>query len=70
MVYALNDYYLDQPDGPVDSAVRRASPLQYEIGITMGFPETRRIWRIPLPCGGLQTCGSFARHPHAFRVLP
>jgi hypothetical protein len=53
LVYALNDYYLDQPDGPVDSAVRRASSLQYEIGITLGFPETRRIWRVPLPRVGI-----------------
>ena len=53
LVYALNDYYLDQPDGPVDSAERRAGSLQYEIGITLGFPETRRIWRIPLPRAGI-----------------
>ena len=53
LVYALNDYYLDQPDGPVDSAERRADSLQYEVGITLGTPETRRVWRIPLPRVGV-----------------
>ena len=53
LAYALNDYYLDQPDGPVDSAERRAGSLQYEIGITLGTPEARRIWSIPLPRVGI-----------------
>lgn len=53
LFYAMNDYYLDQPDGPVESAERRGRSLQYEIGITLGTSETRRIWRIPLPRVGI-----------------
>jgi hypothetical protein len=46
LIYATNDYYVDQPAGPVDSAERRGSSQQYEIGITLGTSETLRIWRI------------------------
>lgn len=53
LFYAMNDYYLDQPDGPVDSAERHGRSLQYEFGITLGASETRRIWRIPLPRVGI-----------------
>ena len=53
VLYALNDYYIDQPEGPIDSAARRAGSLQYEIGITLGTPETRRIWRVPVPRVGI-----------------
>jgi hypothetical protein len=53
LLYALNDYYLDQPDGPIDSAERGSGSLQYEIGLTLGTTETRRIWRIPLPRVGI-----------------
>lgn len=53
LVYALNDYYVDQPDGPVDSAVRGGSSVQYEIGITFGTSEPRRIWRMPVPRVGI-----------------
>ena len=53
LLYALNDYYVDQPDGPVDSAERRGNSVQYELGITLGTFETRRIWRIPLPRVGI-----------------
>jgi len=53
LLYALNDYYVDQPDGPVDSAARRGESMQYELGITFGSSETRRIWRIPLPRIGI-----------------
>jgi len=53
LLYALNDYYIDQPDGPVDSAERRGNSVQYELGITFGTAGTRRIWRIPLPRVGI-----------------
>jgi hypothetical protein len=53
LLYALNDYYVDQPNGPVDSAEHRGHALQYEIGITFGTTETRRIWRMPLPRLGI-----------------
>ena len=53
LLYGLNDYYLDQPHGPVDSAEVRGNSVQYEFGITLGTPETRRIWRIPLPRVGI-----------------
>jgi len=53
LLYALNDYYFDQPDGPIDSADRRPGSLQYEIGITLGTSEKRRIWHVPLPRVGI-----------------
>ena len=53
LLYALNDYYVDQPDGPIDSAELHASSMQYEIGITLGTVETRRIWQVPLPRVGI-----------------
>jgi hypothetical protein len=53
LVYALNDYYVDQPDGPVDSAIRGGSPVQFEVGITLGTREPRRIWHIPVPRVGI-----------------
>lgn len=53
LVYALNDYYVDQPDGPIDSAGRHGNSLQYELGITLGTTETRRVWRVPLPRVGI-----------------
>lgn len=53
LVYALNEYYVDQPDGPVDSAVRGGSSVQYEIGFTLGTSEPRRIWGIPVPRVGV-----------------
>src|SRR5262245_14633306 len=49
LLYALNDYYVDPPNGPVDSAARGGDSMQYEVGVTLGTAETRRIWRIPLP---------------------
>jgi hypothetical protein len=49
LVYALNDYYVDQPDGPIDSAEQSGSSMQYELGLTLGTTETFRVWRIPLP---------------------
>ena len=36
LVYALNEYYVDQPSGPLDSAVSGGSAVQYEIGVTLG----------------------------------
>ena len=53
LLYALNDCYVDQPDGPVDSAERHGNTMQYELGITLGSSETRRIWRIPMPRIGI-----------------
>jgi hypothetical protein len=53
LVYALNDYYLDQPKGPVEGARQGGSPVQYEIGVTFGTLETRHIWRIPVPRVGI-----------------
>jgi hypothetical protein len=53
LIYAMNDFYLTQPNGPVDSAGRNGDSMQYEVGITLGQAETRRIWRIPLPRLGI-----------------
>jgi hypothetical protein len=53
LVYAMTDYYVDHPDGPVDSSERRGKSLQYEVGFTLGTSEPRRIWRIPLPRVGI-----------------
>jgi hypothetical protein len=53
LVYALNDYYLDQPNGPVEGAERGGSPVQYEIGVTLGTTESRRIWHVPIPRVGV-----------------
>jgi hypothetical protein len=53
LVYALNDYYLDQPKGPVQGAERGGSTVQYEIGMTLGTAEPRRIWRVPVPRVGV-----------------
>lgn len=53
LIYAMNDYYVDQPEGPVDSAEQGGSSLQYEVGFTLGTSETLRIWRIPMPRVGI-----------------
>jgi hypothetical protein len=53
LLYALNDWYIDQPEGPVDSAERRGRTLQYEVGITLGSREAIRVWGIPLPRVGV-----------------
>jgi hypothetical protein len=53
LAYALNDWYIDQPEGPVDSAERRGRTLQYEIGFTFGAREPVRLWSIPLPRVGV-----------------
>jgi hypothetical protein len=53
LLYALNDWYIDQPEGPVDSAERGGRTLQYELGVTLGARETTRVWGIPLPRVGL-----------------
>jgi hypothetical protein len=39
LVYALNEYYVDQPNGPVDSTERSGSSVQYEVGFTLGRPR-------------------------------
>lgn len=53
LLYALNDYYIDQPGGPIDSAEARGHSMQYEVGITLGTPEPLRVWNIPLPRVGI-----------------
>ena len=53
LVYALNEYYVDQPGGPVDSALQDGGSMQYEVGVTLGWRETRRLWKIPLPRVGI-----------------
>jgi len=53
LVYALNDLYLEQPGGPIDSAERRGRSMQYEFGVTLGTTDGLRLWRIPLPRLGL-----------------
>jgi len=53
LAYALNEYYVDEPDGPVDRAVRGGSSIQYEVGLTLGTSEPRHIWGIPLPRVGV-----------------
>jgi hypothetical protein len=67
LVYALNEYYVDQPDGPVDSAERGGSSVQYEVGITLGTTEPRRIWRIPLPRLGIGY--RFGSNLDVFRIV-
>ena len=53
LVYAMNELYFDQPDGPVDSAGQNGNSVQYEIGFTLGTTETRRVWNVPLPRVGI-----------------
>lgn len=53
LLYALNEYYPDQPGGPVDSAAQDGRSVQYEVGVTLGWRETRRLWGIPLPRIGI-----------------
>ena len=67
LVYALNEYYVDQPDGPVDSAVRGGSSVQYEIGFTLGTSEPRRIWGVPVPRVGIGY--RFGSNLDVFRIV-
>jgi hypothetical protein len=67
LVYALNEYYVDQPDGPVDSAERGGSSVQYEIGVTIGTSEPRRIWRVPVPRVGIGY--RFGSNLDVFRIV-
>jgi len=67
LVYALNEYYVDQPDGPIDSAVGDGSSVQYEIGITLGTSEPRRIWRMPMPRVGIGY--RFGSNLDVFRIV-
>jgi hypothetical protein len=67
LVYALNDYYLDQPNGPVVSAGQGGSSLQYEVGVTLGTPETRRIWGVPIPRIGVGY--RFGSNLDVFRIV-
>jgi hypothetical protein len=53
LLYVLNDYYVDQPDGPISSANRGNGAMQYEVGITLGTSAPRRVWGIPLPRVGV-----------------
>ena len=67
LVYVLNEYYIDQPDGPVDSAGQSGNSVQYEIGITLGTTEPRRVWRVPLPRIGIGY--RFGSNLDVFRVV-
>jgi hypothetical protein len=53
LLYVLNDFYLDQPNGPITSAEQGGASMQYEVGMTLGTTELRRIWGIPLPRVGI-----------------
>jgi hypothetical protein len=53
LIYALHEYYIDQPTGAVDGLESRGSSVQYEFGITFGTTSTQRIWRIPIPRVGI-----------------
>jgi hypothetical protein len=67
LAYAMHEYYVDQPNGPVDSTDRSGGSVQYEIGMTFGTTETRRIWRIPLPRVGIGY--RFGSNLDVFRVV-
>jgi hypothetical protein len=67
LVYAMNEYYVDQPNGPVDSTERSGSSVQYEIGFTLGTTETRHLWRIPLPRVGIGY--RFGSNLEVFRIV-
>ncbi len=67
LVYALNEYYVEQPDGPVDSGDRGGSSVQYEIGITLGTTEPRRVWGMPVPRVGIGY--RFGSHLDVFRIV-
>ena len=67
LVYALNEFYVDQPDGPLDSAERGGSSVQYEIGFTLGTSEPRRIWRMPVPRVGVGY--RFGSNLDVFRIV-
>jgi hypothetical protein len=67
LLYALNEYSVDQPRGPVDSAILDGRSMQYEIGITLGWRETRRVWNIPLPRVGIGY--RFGSNLDVFRIV-
>ena len=67
LLYALNEYYVDQPGGPVDSALQDGSSMQYEVGVTLGWRETRRLWKIPLPRVGVGY--RFGSNLDVFRIV-
>ena len=48
LVYALNEYYVDQPDGPVDSAGQSGSSVQY--GSALPLVRLRRDASGVFPC--------------------
>jgi len=47
--YALHEWYVDAPGGPVNGEEGSGSAWQLELGFTFGTTETDRVWRIPLP---------------------
>jgi len=67
LVYALNEYYVDQPGGPVDSAAQGGDSVQYEIGITVGTTETSRVWHVPIPRIGIGY--RFGSNLDVFRIV-
>jgi len=67
LVYAMNEFYFDQPEGPVDSAGHDGNSVQYEIGFTLGTTETKRVWHFPLPRIGIGY--RFGSNLDVFRIV-
>ena len=67
LLYAMNEIYFDQPGAPVNGSVNNGSPVQYEIGITIGTAETHKIWGIPLPRLGIGY--RFGDHLSVWRIV-
>ena len=53
LLYAMQEFYLDQPRGVVESTGPHGNSVQYEVGITFGTVEPLKIWHIPLPRVGI-----------------
>jgi hypothetical protein len=53
LLYAMHEYYIDQPHGTVYGPKSGGSSVQYEFGITFGTTPARRVWRVPLPRVGI-----------------
>jgi hypothetical protein len=67
LVYGLNEYYVHQPGGPLDSASGRGHAVQYEFGVTLGTSEQTRVWRIPVPRVGIGY--RFGSNLDVFRIV-
>jgi len=53
LLYAMQEFYVDQPRGVVESSGPHGNSVQYEVGVTFGTVEPVKIWRIPLPRVGI-----------------